>query len=181
MPKTLINIKEDILRAARKLLFEEGYEKLSIRMIALKCGIATGTLYNYYSSKQEIVGEILKTEWNMMLRRIDQGSKSDMKLIDKLEIIYVELGSLMNDVHNIWLDNTRSGNINSIELSEIKGHKRALLKSLSDKIYSLINDKEGNKDYEFLADVICRIFILYAHEGDVNFKKLSPVITSLLS
>lgn len=179
MPKTLVNIKEDILMVTRKLLSEEGYGKLNMRTIASKCGIATGTLYNYYKSKQEIVEEIVRSEWNMMLRRVEQGAKSDIKLIDKLGIIYTELGILMNNVHNVWFD-VSNLNINYDELSGIKGHKGVLLKSLTDKILDLISNGTEDRDYEFLSDFICNMFVLYAHRGNVEFGKLSPVIESLL-
>lgn len=163
----------------RKLLIEEGYGKLNVRRIASKCGIAIGTFYNYYKSKQEIVEEILKTEWNMMFRRVEQGSRADMSLIERLEIIYNELSVLMSDVHNIWFENS-SLNIDKDELSRIKCQKQVLSKSLSNKILHLISTDEKNKDYELLADVICRLFISYAYEENVEFKKLEPVIASLL-
>jgi AcrR family transcriptional regulator len=179
LPKTLINIKEDILMVARELLFEEGYEKLNIRSIAAKCGIASGTLYNYYKSKQEIVGEILKNEWAMMLRRVDQGAKSDSSLMYKFEMIFTELRDLLNNVHGIWFD-TSNLNMNKDELSSMKCHKKVLLKSLSEKIFYIIKDSGENKDYEFLADVICRLLILYAYEGEVEFKKLYGAIEAML-
>lgn len=178
MPKTLINIKEDILLVTKKMLSEEGYEKLNIRAIASKCGIATGTLYNYYKSKQEIVEEILKTEWNAMLRRVDQGAKADVKLVDKLGITYKELCVLMNDVHNLWFD-TSNSNVCG-ELSKIKCHKKIMIKGLEDKIFYMIRDEAHSKDLEFLSDVICKMLLLYAHQGDVEFERLSPVIVSLL-
>lgn len=179
LPKTLINIREDILMVTRKLLSEEGYDKLNMRTIASKCGIATGTLYNYYRSKQQIVEEILRSEWNMMLRRIEQGAKTDVKLIDKLEIIYTELCVLMNNVHNVWFGISNL-NVSYNEFSGMKGHKGVLLKSLSDKILDLIRNSAKDRDYEFLSDVMCKMFVIYAYQGDVEFIKLLPVIESLL-
>ncbi|KNY29388.1 TetR/AcrR family transcriptional regulator [Pseudobacteroides cellulosolvens] len=179
MPKTLINIKEDILMVARQLLHEEGYGRLNIRTIAAKCGIATGTLYNYYKSKQEIVGEIMRMEWCMMVRRVDQAVKSDGHLMDKLGIIYNELRTMMDNVHNVWFD-TSNIDMSKNELNSIKSHKDELLKGLSDKILILIKDSERNKDYELIADVICKLFVLYGYEGKVEFARLQDIIKSML-
>lgn len=179
MPKNLVNIKEDILMVTRNLLSEGGYANLNIRAIASKCGVASGTLYNYYDSKREIVEEILKNEWNMMLRRIDQASKADVSIIEKLETVYNELSYLMNNVHNIWFESSSLNN-DDIELSKIKCNKKVLIKSLSDKLLHLIGNGEQSKDYEFLSDVICKLFVSYVYEGDIEFKKLEPVIASLL-
>ncbi len=179
LPKTLINIKEDILVVTRQLLHEEGYGKLNMRTIASKCGIATGTLYNYYKSKQEIVGEIMKSEWCMMIRRVDQAVKSDGNLMDKLEVIYNELGTLMNNAHNIWFD-TSSIDVGKNELNNIKSHKDELLNSLTDIILILVRDSERDKDYELVADVICKLFLLYGYEGNVEFTRLQDIIKSML-
>lgn len=179
MPKNLENIKEDIIRVTRKLLVEEGYEKLNVRTIATKCGIATGTFYNYFNSKQEIVEEILKIEWNMMLRRIEQGSKAEVSLIVKLETVYTELSVLMNDIHKIWFENFNHSQDGS-ELCRMKDHKEFLYRNLKDRIYTLIQGDSKEKDYEFLSDVICRLLVTYSYRSDVEFKKLVPVIESLL-
>lgn len=179
MPKTLNNVKDDILSTTRKMLSESGYRKLNIREIASRCGIAAGTLYNYYKSKQEIVGEILETEWNMMQRRIDQRIRTQENLIDKLEIVYAELSVLMRDVHNIWFDSSVS-NLEENEYSNAKSHRETLIKSLTTRIFSLIIDNKQDRDSEFLADVICRLFISYSYQENITFDKLSPIIISLL-
>ena len=180
MPKNLGNVKEDILIVSRQMLLEEGYSELNMRKIASKCGIATGTLYNYFKSKQDIVREILQTEWNMMMRRIEQVSKTDIDLIEKLKIIYEEMKILMNNAHKIWIDNFLG--INEDEMSKIHCPKDYLLKNLSDVIYNLIKeDRNKEMDYEFLSDVICKLFVSYAYETNMEFTKLSSVIISILS
>lgn len=178
LPKTLVNVKDDILRVTRKLLSEEGYGSLNMRAIASNCGIATGTLYNYYKSKKEIVEEILKNEWSMMLRRIEQASKDNRNVIENIGIIYNELTVLMNDVHNIWFADTRPNN--DYELKSIKGQKEILLKSLTDKIFDLISDNDPNKDFRLISDAICKLLIIYAYEGNTQYDKLSALISALL-
>lgn len=179
MPKKLLNVKEDILIATRKLLSEKGYGRFDVRSIASCCGIAVGTLYNYYKSKQEIVEEILNTEWSMMFRRIEQGTKTEVDLIDRLEIIYTELGILMKDIHNMWFQNA-SAKIDEDELARIKCYKDMLEESLSGKIRLQIQGEQQDKDYQFIAEIICKLFILYSHQGKVAFEKLKPIIISLV-
>ena len=179
MPKILDNVKHDILTVTRKLLFETGYNKLNIRAIASLCGISTGTLYNYYKSKQEIVEEILAAEWKLMLRRIDQGIKCDIQLVDKLEIIYTEINILMSSVHNIWFESNPS-NVDQIELNRMKCQKELLIAALVERIISLIRPSQHNKDYKFLADVICTLFITYSCKENIVFDDLRPIILSLL-
>ena len=44
-----------ILHAARECFRERGYENSTIRDIVRRTGLAAGTFYNYFSSKQEIL------------------------------------------------------------------------------------------------------------------------------
>ncbi|MGV3538800.1 MAG: TetR/AcrR family transcriptional regulator [Rufibacter sp.] len=50
---------QTILEAAMELFAENGYDGTSIRQIAVKAGISLGLLYNYFSSKEELLKTIL--------------------------------------------------------------------------------------------------------------------------
>lgn len=47
--------KHKIMAAAFKLIAKNGYEATSIAMIAKKAGVSKGLLYNYFTSKEELV------------------------------------------------------------------------------------------------------------------------------
>ena len=47
--------KHKIMEAAFKLIAKNGYEATSIAMIAKKAGVSKGLLYNYFTSKEELV------------------------------------------------------------------------------------------------------------------------------
>ena len=53
MPKIIENIEQKIFNAVVQLIRKHGYSAISMRMIAKESGIAVGTLYNYYSDKEE--------------------------------------------------------------------------------------------------------------------------------
>ncbi len=76
MPKSTPGLQEKILDNAQKLLFEEGYESLTIRKVASDCGIATGTFYNYYKSKDELVAHIMLRDWNQALQEMSVFTES---------------------------------------------------------------------------------------------------------
>ncbi|HYS54928.1 MAG TPA: TetR/AcrR family transcriptional regulator [Thermoanaerobaculia bacterium] len=48
-----------ILHTTRKLLLQEGWQNLSTREIASEAGIANGTLFNYFPTKEAIVGTLV--------------------------------------------------------------------------------------------------------------------------
>ncbi|WP_242828741.1 TetR/AcrR family transcriptional regulator [[Clostridium] symbiosum] len=64
--------KDDSLRGAlidyaRELAEKEGPEAVNIRSLAGKAGIATGTVYNYFSCKDEILLALTEEYWRKTL------------------------------------------------------------------------------------------------------------------
>jgi AcrR family transcriptional regulator len=51
--------KKEIMDTAMELFAIEGFDKTSISKIALKAGISKGLLYNYFSSKEELIKTII--------------------------------------------------------------------------------------------------------------------------
>jgi AcrR family transcriptional regulator len=51
--------RHKIMEAAFKLLAKNGYEATSIAMIAREAGVSKGLLYNYFSSKQDLLEQLV--------------------------------------------------------------------------------------------------------------------------
>lgn len=59
----MINIsqkKEDILNAAERLFYEHGFRGVGVKQIISEANVANMTLYNHFSSKEQLVEEVLK-------------------------------------------------------------------------------------------------------------------------
>jgi len=84
MPKILSNVKESLLKEGSELLKAKGYSNLNIREVAKNCEVSVGTLYNYFSNKDELVREIILTHWNKVLININTLTTSEQPLKDKL-------------------------------------------------------------------------------------------------
>ena len=65
--KKAITTKEDIIGAFLTAAREQGFSKLGMRQIAERCGIAPGTLYNYYSDKNELILDAIASIWEESL------------------------------------------------------------------------------------------------------------------
>lgn len=185
MPKTLTNVKEDILAVTRQMIKESGYSELNIRNIAARCGVAVGTVYNYYSSKDEIITEILLTEWNLMLRRIDQSSKaSTYSPIDRLETIYKELNNFMINVHGQWFQTIQLEYTENVTVSKLSEKRKLLRDQISEKVAAVINsavDKKSNsQEVTDICQVISHLLISYSNEN-TDFIRLKPALTALVN
>jgi TetR/AcrR family transcriptional regulator, cholesterol catabolism regulator len=56
-----IDLRDSLLRTTARLFQEKGYAAVTLRSIAAEAGVTTGSLYYYFSDKEQIVLEILDT------------------------------------------------------------------------------------------------------------------------
>ncbi len=69
MNKTLTS-KEAIIAASKEIASQSGISDLNMREIAAKCGVAVGSVYNYFPSKSDLVAATVESIW----REIVMGS-----------------------------------------------------------------------------------------------------------
>ena len=79
-PKTL----EAIRKAGIRLIFEQGYEAMSLRQLAAEVGIQAGSLYNHISTKQELLFDLVQDHMNELLRQLDRALQGKEQPADKL-------------------------------------------------------------------------------------------------
>lgn len=72
MPKIIEGAREKILVNAKKRLFENGYQHLSLREVAKESGIATGTIYNYFANKDYLIANIMLEDWEKMMEKMEE-------------------------------------------------------------------------------------------------------------
>lgn len=63
-------IREALLRAATEVVGDVGYADASIALITQRAGVAQGTFYNYFRSRQDILDQLLPEVGQRMLRHV---------------------------------------------------------------------------------------------------------------
>ncbi len=63
MPKIIEKLREELISEVRRELEEFGYSKVTIRTVAANCRVGVGTVYNYFSSKDELVASVVALDW----------------------------------------------------------------------------------------------------------------------
>jgi AcrR family transcriptional regulator len=76
--------KELIARSALLLFVEKGITETTIRDIASAAGIAEGTLYRHYESKDQLAWELFSTNYLAFARELDRLQEEYDTLKDKL-------------------------------------------------------------------------------------------------
>jgi TetR/AcrR family fatty acid metabolism transcriptional regulator len=79
-----LNKKELIRQAAIKVIAEEGFFSSTTDRIAKEAGIAVGTVYNYFSSKEDILNYIFETEYEIRSRFFSAMKDEKIHSLDKI-------------------------------------------------------------------------------------------------
>lgn len=78
------NKKDLIFRAARELFAQKGYKETNIPEITSLAGVAVGTFYNYYASKDEIFFEVFTRENEIVKKELMSSINPDDDLHDTM-------------------------------------------------------------------------------------------------
>lgn len=103
LSKIIENPKQLIMDAAKEILYNQGYHKLSMRALAKSCGIALGTIYNYYPAKKDLIIEMMADYWQNYLDAVHDIAKSKDDLYTKLKNIFNELEIFIERFRQYWL------------------------------------------------------------------------------
>lgn len=187
MSQTIDNPQKIILNNAKKILYEEGYKKLSIRRIAKLSNIATGTIYNYYSNKKDIVMEMMMDYWEDFFKVINDIDKMDENFYSKLFRIFKELSKFIKTFKEIWLSMDfyddpaylESGmEKEPIYINRLITRMEDILKSESCKVHTSI---QVSMDYHVAAEFIILNLITIVQMKIFDYKSFEKILKSLFS
>ncbi len=73
-----VTSKQEILEACRAIVAELGVHALNMRNVAKRCDVAVGSLYNYFSSKDDLMTQVVESIWEeIVFRDFDRSEQSD--------------------------------------------------------------------------------------------------------
>lgn len=91
--------RQKIVDTAQKLIAERGYENVTIRDIASECGIALGTMYHYFSKKEDLI--IFNDRERFLDLFVIAKEKEELSPLEQLRFFISE-----------WFKNVASDNVN---------------------------------------------------------------------
>lgn len=166
MPKIIENLREMLLLEARRQAKENGYGAVTVRSVAKACGIGTGTVYNYFPSKDMLIASFILEDWEKSLSVMRDTHLSG---IEKIGLVFSSLVQFSEDHEYIFSDSTAE---KSFANSFFKWHPH-LRKQISE---ILLSECGGDA---FLAEFIAEAIVTWSGEGK-SFSDLSPFIIKLL-
>ena len=70
----IITSKDEILKNSRELIQQQGWYAVNISSVAAACGVSVGSIYNYFSSKAELVNATIESIWFEIFHKPDDAS-----------------------------------------------------------------------------------------------------------
>ncbi|MCF6239988.1 MAG: TetR/AcrR family transcriptional regulator [Bacteroidales bacterium] len=93
--------KAQIMQAALEVFAEKTFQGASVSMIAKKAGISKGLLYNYFSSKEDLLKQIIWQVWNNFVELFESKNADNFNETDFEEIIKLSFDMLKTD-YKFW-------------------------------------------------------------------------------
>lgn len=112
--------KADIFRCGKELFSTKGFKDTNVSDITKSAGIAVGTFYNYYSSKEKLFLDIFMSENEQLKRDIMSSldfSEQPSKLIKQLMELNIN-GMKANPILKQWYNTDTFGKIEQLYREE---------------------------------------------------------------
>ena len=58
-----VTSREQLLAAAKEIAYGQGLPQVNIRAVAAKCGVAVGSIYNYFPTKADLIAAVIEDFW----------------------------------------------------------------------------------------------------------------------
>lgn len=95
--------REEIEKAALEIAVRDGIDQVSVRKLARACGIAVGSMYNYYPDKDALIDAVAETFWENIMQDQEKLYRRGMGFTAFLEQYYSFLYSRLLRYDKSWL------------------------------------------------------------------------------
>ncbi len=152
MPKIIENLREQLLTEAKRQIAERGYQSMTVRSVAQGCGVAVGTVYNYFKSKDMLIASFILQDWIDCLNGISEQEKGDKRAY--LEFIHKSLCDFAAKHDCVFSDKEAE---RAFQLSFSARHKK-LRAQLAEQIMPIAADA-------FLAEYVAESMLCWTMAG----------------
>ena len=172
MPKIIDNVREQLLAVAKRQVTERGYAKTTIRSVAGECGLAVGTVYNYFSSKDMLIASFMVVDWLDCIRRAAESPSTDAE--QRLRAIYDALLRFSDKYNALFADSDAHK-----AFSGVFSDRHKQLRSQLAELILPVCESCGSDDSAFLSEFIAEALLSWTMAG-VDFDTVSKPLMKLI-
>ncbi len=163
------NKKGLIMKTAEKLFMVNGFSKTSVEEITKECKISKGNFYTYFSSKEELLEEIVREALSGIYDKLKNIAKREKDIL-KIIMNYVELNMKLAKEYSPAIIIS----LREVALFKESSSERNLSKKMFEQIRKIIENyfkrfvgRVAEDDITFIWGITLAIWIEVAFEGKV--------------
>lgn len=102
--KPKIDVSEQIFDATDRLMAKEGLHHLSMHKLAKEAGIAAGTIYLYFKSKDELLARFARRVFNKFVVAIEEGFDENQSFFEQYRKMWWNIWHFLQENPTILLN-----------------------------------------------------------------------------
>ena len=150
MPKIIEGAREKILANAKRRLFENGYQHLSLREVAKESGIATGTIYNYFANKDYLIANIMLEDWEKAVEKMDAKVTSATTVKEGVLGICQAIDEFCDIYASIW----QQPSVAAAATPDLQHRHEFLAGQIGERVNRLLDEKEYGNQKNFTSLIV---------------------------
>jgi AcrR family transcriptional regulator len=174
--------RSEILDVARRLFYRKGYEQTSVQDIISEIGIAKGTFYHYFCSKQDLLDAMIERMIAQTLQSLEPLVADDhLSALEKFERFFSDLAdwkvenkAFLLDIMNIWYKDENAILRHKVTTSSIEKTMPLLVQIIEQGMAEGVFASEYPADMaeivlqlgQSLSDTLAKIILNEAHSDD---------------
>lgn len=160
--------EEFILQVTEEMLFARGYYEISMDDIAAQVGIARGTLYRHFASKEDLVFALIKRDISALLRNFEEILAANTTLQEKLE---ATLRVIYQKVSGKYVSLLDSGAILSFSQKKIADLKE-IREPLLEHVRRLLEAGKASGEFDATLPTDVATFAILTLASPIIYKRL---------
>lgn len=174
MPKIIEDLRETILLHSRRMLLGDGYDRLTVRGVAAACGVAVGTVYNYFPSKEMLAASVMLCDWTRAQHTMHERALCAESVTEGLSAVFGAIRDFCAVYAEAWAQfGAHSGAMPAIRM------RHGLLIEQLIAVIEPLTVRFGCRFHPVLPRFLAET-LLSAAAGGATFDDLAPVLGRLL-
>ncbi|MEW9123188.1 MAG: TetR/AcrR family transcriptional regulator [Thermotaleaceae bacterium] len=172
----------DILQAALHIFSKKGYHNAKIEDIAMEAGIAKGTIYQYFSSKQDLFQQMFRHGVERYGQSLQEIATNESHIRDKLLALAQSHGKFLEEHIGMSEIMPKESKLMSKEMRcwvlEQRDHAFSSLEEMIEQGIALGEVREDTDKGVAVLAIIGSLFAYYEKESrnkEMKFEEISPM------
>lgn len=180
-----ITSKELILKESKNIAANQGIQAINIRLVAKQCNVSIGSIYNYFSSKDDLVIATIEDIWKSLFNNHHDYSHMT-NFIECVDWFFETIKQGTTDYSDFFLAHTKQIHLSNINngrkvmekyFTHIKSGLLYVLKQDSNIKHHVFSDTFSENDF---IDFVFQNIIQLLSQNQTNCNCLKEIIKRVL-